>query len=109
MKIPALFLRVCLLCSICVAIVSAAVLEGKPSLAQSEFLPAQPVAQPPTEIVIPELGELRNQLRMMELSNEEMQKSSVEARAKWEAMMQQNAALSNVLTGLQQTLITQKE
>lgn len=109
MKIPALFLRVCLLCSICAALVSAAVLDGNPPLAQSEFAPAEPAVQPPVEVVIPELGELRNQLRMMERSNEEMQKSSAEARAKWEAMTQQNAALSNVLTGLQQTLISQKE
>lgn len=109
MKFPAAFFRIYLLCSISVALFSAPAPEGNSLPLQAETTAAQPAAQPPSEIVIPELGELRNQLRMMELSNEEMQKSSVEARARWEAMMQQNAALSNVLTGLQQTLISQKE
>jgi tetratricopeptide (TPR) repeat protein len=61
------------------------------------------------EAVLPELNNLRNQLRMMELSNEEMQKTSAEAAAKFETVVQQNAALSNVLSGLQQTLVTQRE
>jgi tetratricopeptide (TPR) repeat protein len=77
---------------------------------------ATPMTQTQVQVVIPELDQLRNQLQMMERSSEEMQRSNVElqksseeAAQKFEAMMEQNHALSNVLTGLQQTLVNQRE
>lgn len=103
MKIPALFLRVSVLCGLCVMI-SAAVLESTTISAPTNG--AGPVQ---VQVVIPELDQLRNQLQMMERSNEEMQKSSEATAEKIQTMAQQNQSLSNVLTGLQQTLITQRE
>lgn len=105
MKNPAFLFRLCLM-SFCLVMVSAAVIETNVEPAQA-VVPA--VAAPPVEVVIPELNELREQLRTMQRSNEEMQRSSEQASQKWEAVVQQNSALSNVLTGLQQTLVAQKE
>lgn len=109
MKIQALFLRVCAISSFCVCL-AAATFETNEAAAVGN-LGTNPAAVTPTQVqvVIPELDHLRNQLRMMERSNEEMQKSSVEAAEKFEAMTQQNAALSNVLTGLQETLVNQRD
>jgi tetratricopeptide (TPR) repeat protein len=105
MKIPTL-LRLCLIGSVCLPIVFAAVLETNVEPAQAAA-PASAVT--PAPVVIPELDELREQLRSMQRSNEEMQRSNEQASEKWAAMAQQNASLSNVLTGLQQTLVAQKE
>ena len=63
----------------------------------------------PTPVIVPGLDELLDRLGTMEDSNEEMQRASQQASQQWEALVEQNNALSNVLTGLQQTLITQKE
>ena len=78
---------------------------------QNAAVPTQTV-----QVVVPELNQLRTQLREMERSNEEMRKSSEQAQKaseqasqKFEHMSQQNTALSNVLIGLQQTLIAQRE
>ena len=86
---------------------SAAVLETNTEPAHAAAIPADSAA--PAQIVIPELDGLREQLRVMQRSNEEMQRSSARASEKWAEMLEQNTALSNVLTGLQQTLVTQKE
>src|SRR5688500_13532224 len=110
MKIPALLFRLCLVSSVCLAIVSAAVLE-------TNVAPADAAAQSqPVQVIVPGLDELREQLRtvqrsneQIERNNEETRRASQEASQKFEAMTQQNTALSNVLAGLQQTLITQKE
>jgi tetratricopeptide (TPR) repeat protein len=74
------------------------------------------IAPMQVQVVIPELDQLRDQLKVMERSTEELQKSNQEiqkssevAAQKFEAMAQQNQALSNVLTGLQQTLVNQRE
>jgi tetratricopeptide (TPR) repeat protein len=106
MKIPVFFLRLCLFGSFFAVLMSltAAVLETNTEPAQ-----AGAPAAAPAPVVIPELDELRDQLRTMQRSNEEMQRSSAQASEKWTQMVQQNTALSNVLTGLQQTLQTQKE
>ena len=88
-------------------ITGAAVLETNTEPAQAAAVTNG--AAPPAPVVIPELDELRDQLRAMQRSNEEMQRSSAHASEKWAEMMDRNAALSNVLTGLQQTLVTQKE
>ena len=92
MKNPALLIRLCLM-SFCLVMVSAAVFETNVEPGQAAA-PAAAVA--PTEVVIPELNELREQLRTLQRSNEEMQRSSEQASQKWEAMVQQNSALSNV-------------
>ena len=110
MKIPALFSRVCAIFSLCLAVGSAAVIEPAMTLAQTEVAPAtNEVAAAAVPVVVPEIAELRNQLRMMERSNEEMQRATEQASKNFEAMTQQNVSLSNVLSGLQQTLITQRE
>ena len=106
MKNPALLLRIAALSCLCFIVASAAVLEPNESATPNT---AAPQAAAPAQVVIPELDDLRQQLRSMQRSNEEMQKSSERASEKWDAMAHQNVALSNVLTGLQQTLITQKE
>ena len=108
MKNPALLLRVFLLSCISLVVVSAAAPETNinEGAAQNSAAPQQVI---PAPVVIPELDELRQQLRSMQRSNEEMQRSHEQASEKWEAMAHQNASLSNVLTGLQQTLISQKE
>jgi tetratricopeptide (TPR) repeat protein len=49
-----------------------------------------------------ELTELRHKLGAIE-------KSSQEVAQKWDAVVQQNTTLSNVLTGLQQTLVDQRQ
>ncbi len=49
-----------------------------------------------------ELTELRQQLGTI-------QRSSKEVAEKWDSVVQQNTSLSNVLTGLQQTLVAQRE
>lgn len=111
MKIPAFFLQLCLAWSLSLVIVRAAVPEsnldqpeaGAPALTNA----AEPAA--PAPLVVPGLDELLDRLSTMEKSNVEMQRSSEQASDQWEAIVQQNSALSNVLTGLQQTLITQKE
>ena len=111
MKIPALFFRVCAILSLCLVVDSAAVIEPAMTLAQTEIVVATNAAAEatPVPVVVPELAELRNQLRMMERSNEEMQRATEQASKNFESMSQQNASLSNVLSGLQQTLITQRE
>ena len=86
---------------------TAAVLETNTE--PSQAAPAAVVSPAPAPIVIPELDELREQLRAMQRSNEEMQRSSAQASEKWSEMVDQNTTLSNVLTGLQQTLDTQRE
>src|SRR5688572_21724091 len=98
MKIPAIFFRAGLIGTLSVVIGLAAVLE-------TNVEPAAPVA--PVQVVVPEMDELREQLRAMQRSNEEMKRSSEQASEKWAQMVDQNSALSNVLSGLQQTLITQ--
>lgn len=117
MKIPALLFRFSAL-SFCLISVLAAVLETNvteavlppgATLTQGAQQSVAPQATAPVDMVLPELNNLRNQLRMMERSNEEMQKTSAEAAAKFETVVQQNAALSNVLSGLQQTLVSQRE
>jgi tetratricopeptide (TPR) repeat protein len=114
MKIPALLFRVSALFCVCI-MVSAAVLETNQSAVQSPVA-STPAVQPPIQVVIPELDQLQNQLRMVERSNEELQRSSkelqrssAEASQKFDAVMQQNTALSNVLSGLQETLVNQRE
>src|SRR5687767_8791402 len=102
MKIPALFVRAGLLASLAFMVVTAAVLE-------TNLEPQSATAVAPAPVIVPGLEEMRDQLRTMQLSNEEMHRSSKEAVERWNAMVQQNSALSNVLTGLQQTLVTQKE
>lgn len=57
---------------------------------------------PAEAAVSPELIELRNQL-------DGIQRGSAEATQKWEALMKQNASLSNRLAGLHQSLLTQQE
>lgn len=106
MKIPAVFFRAGLIGILSVVIGLAAVLETNVEPAQAAV--AAPLA-PPVQVVVPEMDELREQLRAMQRSNEEMKRSSDQASEKWGQMVQQNAALSNVLSGLQQTLITQNE
>ena len=121
MKIPAVIPRLCFLLilhSLGLMLAGAAVIEGTLT---STAVPvrsdaATPLTQTQVQVVIPELDQLRNQLKMMERSteelqksNQEMQKSSEVAAEKFEAMAQQNNALSNVLTGLQQTLVNQRE
>jgi tetratricopeptide (TPR) repeat protein len=115
MKIHAFFLRLCVVSSICLAIASAAVLETNVPSAEAAAAVQAP-APTPVEVIVPGLDELREQLRTlqqsnqeMQRSNEEMQRSSAQASQKWDAIAQQNAALSNVLSSLQQTLVSQKE
>lgn len=114
MKSPALLARLYLLFSIGLTMYAAA--ESGPTSAGVPVPSDAAIAPTQVQVVIPELDELRSQLRTMERSteelqksNEEMQKSSELAAQKFEAMAQQNQALSNVLTGLQQTLVTQRE
>src|SRR5689334_18950818 len=104
MRIPALLLRFTALFGLC-SLVSAAGQNPDQTLSAGAPPSAEISAPAPVQVVIPELDQLRNQLRMMERSNEEMQRSSAEAAQKFDAMAQQNSALSNVLTGLQQTLV----
>ena len=121
MNSTALILRTVALFSLC-AIASAAQFDANqaaaaPSVSAPTNTVQAAVVQPQTvQVVVPELDHLRNQLRDMERSNEEMrrsseqaQKASEQASQKFENMSQQNSALSNVLIGLQQTLIAQRE
>ncbi|HEV8544094.1 MAG TPA: hypothetical protein VGR78_17015, partial [Verrucomicrobiae bacterium] len=64
---------------------------GDAAETNAEPQPVQAAAAPPVAN-FPEIGVLRQQLSAIEKSNEE-------ATKKWEALMQQNSALSNVLTG----------
>lgn len=89
MKNSYCLLRFFLLCALCSLVAPPARLT-----AETNAEPAAPV--------FPELNELRQQLNAVEHSNKE-------ATEKWEALAQQNSALSNVLTDLQQTLVSQKE
>ena len=117
MRIPALLLRFSALSFCLIGVLGAAletnvtVLPPGATLTQSGTQSVAPQAAPaaPVDMVLPELNNLRNQLRMMERSNEEMQKTSAAAAAKFETVVQQNAALSNVLSGLQQTLVSQRD
>ena len=117
MRIPTFLRRVSLLCGLSLLTVTAFpqtnqaqdVLPPGTTVTQVGAQPVAPQVAAPTDVVLPELNNLRNQLRMMERSNEEMQKTSAEAAAKFDTVMQQNAALSNVLSGLQQTLVTQRD
>src|SRR5436190_18617336 len=59
-------------------------------------------ASPKPELVSAELTNLHQKLGALE-------RSSRDAAEKFDAMSQHSAALSNVLTGLQQTLVAQKE
>src|SRR4051812_45535743 len=88
----------------CATILSGDAAETNASYASSELVQATQPAQtsPPPRATFPEIGELRQHLSAIEKSNKE-------ATEKWEALMQQNTALSNVLTGLQETLVNQKE
>src|SRR6187455_2569487 len=104
MKIQATFFRLGLIGTLSVVIGLAATLETNVAPAESSAS-ATPVA--PAQVVVPEMDELREQLRVMQRSNEEMKRSSEQASEKWAQMVRQNDALSNVLSGLQQTLITQ--
>src|SRR5262245_42310488 len=49
-----------------------------------------------------DLSELRQKMGALE-------RSSKEVADKWDAVVQQNTTLSNVLTGLQQTIVNQRE
>lgn len=106
MKIPALFFRVSLLGTLSVVIGLAASLETNVEPVQAAAAGSVAV---PAQVVVPEVNELREQLRDMQRSNEEMKRSSEQASEKWAQMVRQNDALSNVLSGLQQTLITQND
>jgi tetratricopeptide (TPR) repeat protein len=71
------------------------------------FLSSFRAAAAETNAVIPaevsaELTDLRDKLGAIE-------KSSKEVAEKWDAVVQQNTSLSNVLTGLQETIVTQRE
>jgi tetratricopeptide (TPR) repeat protein len=61
-----------------------------------------PPAVAPAPDLSVELDELRSQLGAIE-------RSSKQVAAQWDAVVQQNTSLSNVLTTLQQTLVDQKE
>jgi tetratricopeptide (TPR) repeat protein len=107
MKIPATFLRLALLGALSAAISVTAAVETNVEPAQAAAGTAP--SNLPAPVIYPEMDELREQLRVMQRSNEEMKRSSEQASQKWDEMLQQNLALSNVLTGLQQTLITQND
>lgn len=110
MKVPSLFHRLFVLSSISLMVITgAAVLETNVATSPVDTGLATPAQPAQVQVVIPELDQLQSQLRMMERSNEEMQRSTEEASKKFETVMQQNAALSNVLTGLQDTLVNQRE
>lgn len=106
MKIQAIFFRLCLIGTLSVVIGLAATLETNVEPAQSSGSAAT-VA--PAQVVVPEMDELREELRAMKRSNEEMKRSSEQASEKWAQMVHQNDALSNALSGLQHTLITQNQ
>ena len=120
MKFSTLILRATALFSLCTILSAAEAGNNQLPAAAAVSSPTNAIpvaAQPQTvQVVVPELEHLRTQLREMERSNEQMQKASVqaqkaseEASQKFDHMSQQNASLSNVLIGLQQTLIAQRE
>src|SRR4051812_48447546 len=64
--------------------------------------PAQAAAPVVPPEISSELTDLRQKMGAIE-------RSSKEVSEKWDSVVQQNSSLSNVLTGLQQTLVTQRE
>jgi len=64
--------------------------------------PAQAAAPVVPPEISSELTDLRQKMGAIE-------RSSKEVAEKWDSVVQQNSSLSNVLTGLQQTLVTQRE
>jgi tetratricopeptide (TPR) repeat protein len=64
----------------------------------------------PTTVFVPVVPpEVSNDLTELRQKMGALERSSKEVSEKWDAVVQQNSSLSNVLTGLQQTLVTQRE
>lgn len=112
MKIPAQLLRLGVIGSLAAVILSAAVLETNVEPVQASTAQVSPQLTPegsPVTVVVPGVEELREQLRAMRLSHEQLERSNAEASERWTMLAQQNSALSNVLGGLQQTLAQHRD
>src|SRR5437764_3862291 len=64
---------------------------------------------PAAAVVVVVPPEISNELTELRQKMGAIERSSKEVAEKWDSVVQQNTSLSNVLTGLQQTIVNQRE